>query len=194
MNDPVDEIPFPFMGDALAFDFINTEILWRRKPIDLLPDENALVLWWQTAATHYNLPAAPTVTPELFETAKALRTNIRRIFYGLVLEQTIDNQALTYLNTTLRQVYIQVAINTHEFHLHYDTVASNSKPLLPILESVLWLLTNAEKDRLRKCKNDQCMAYFYDTTKNENRVWCCTDCMNRARSALHYEQRKYKES
>ncbi len=65
--------------------------------------------------------------------------------------------------------------------------------LLTIALSAFHLLTQAEKHRLHKCKNDRCILFFYDTTKSATRQWCSLECMNRARSLQHYQHVKEEQ-
>ena len=66
--------------------------------------------------------------------------------------------------------------------------------LVPIALSALRLFTESDWRRLHQCKNDRCILFFYDTTKNGARRWCSPDCMNRARSIHQYQLAKKKAS
>jgi predicted RNA-binding Zn ribbon-like protein len=66
--------------------------------------------------------------------------------------------------------------------------------LLSIALSALRLLTQEERTRLRKCKNERCIGVFYDTTRSATRHWCTLECMNRARSVEHYRQAKREQT
>src|SRR5713226_4953107 len=73
---------------------------------------------------------------------------------------------------------------------YHTREAEQGTILLPIVLSAFHLFTRAEKQRLHKCKNHRCILFFYDGTKSATRQWCSLECMNRARSLLHYQSAK----
>jgi len=44
---------FPFLGNNLALDLVNTEIVARGKKVDLLVTPQDVVLWWELARETY---------------------------------------------------------------------------------------------------------------------------------------------
>src|SRR5690349_7942171 len=48
-----DTSSFQFVGDVLALDLVNTEVVVRRRPIDLLAVPGAYTAWWSEAAARY---------------------------------------------------------------------------------------------------------------------------------------------
>ncbi len=53
--------------------------------------------------------------------------------------------------------------------------------VFPIALAIASLIA-ADLSRLRRCANEPCAAYFWDTTKNGSRRWCGLPCMERARA------------
>ncbi len=53
--------------------------------------------------------------------------------------------------------------------------------LFPLALAITSLIA-ADLSRLRRCANEPCAAYFWDTTKNGSRRWCGLACMERARA------------
>jgi predicted RNA-binding Zn ribbon-like protein len=51
--------------------------------------------------------------------------------------------------------------------------------LLPIALSALHLLTEGERSRTHKCRNEHYILLFYDITRSGTRHWCSVACMNR---------------
>ena len=181
---------FSFIGEALAFDFVNTEIVVRRKPVDLLNSPADLLDWWRAALDHYQLAnvSLAEVSQPLFEKARNVRAALRKIFTAVVTEQKVRPSDLELLNDVLRSGYIYlVAMPDGRFAMRQGSDDENAM-LLAIVNSAAWLLTECERERLHKCKNEFCVLMFLDTTKNSSRVWCSIDCMNRARSAERYRQ------
>ncbi len=72
--------------------------------------------------------------------------------------------------------------------------AGRGEVLLSIAMSAFELITQGDAGRLHECSNPKCVLLFYDTSKSATRRWCSTACMNRARSAQHYRQRKAREA
>jgi predicted RNA-binding Zn ribbon-like protein len=60
--------------------------------------------------------------------------------------------------------------------------------LFPVAHAVASLLA-ANDERLRRCANDACAAYFWDGTKNRSRRWCGLRCMERVRAPRRRLQR-----
>lgn len=183
---------FQFFGEALAFDFVNTDIVVRRKPVDLLSSAEDLLAWWQAVHNHYHMDLHDSIqiSPELLVRAKAFRSALRRIFDAIVREGEIHAEDLTLLNGVLREGHTQLVVAPNN-RFSINQVSDGYNPmLLTIAHSALWLLTECERERLHKCKNEHCVLMFLDTTKNGNRVWCSIECMNRARSTQRYQQGK----
>lgn len=183
---------FQFVGEALAFDFVNTEIVARRKPVDLLDAPDDLLAWWDAVLDHYpaNRRIDLQTAQAVFTRAKALRGALRRMFTAVVDHRELAAGDLDTLNTILGSGYTRlVVLPDTRFSVRQESDEEH-RLLLAIAHSAVWLLTECEQERLHKCKNGHCVLMFLDTTKNGNRVWCSIDCMNRARSAEHYQQRK----
>jgi predicted RNA-binding Zn ribbon-like protein len=194
-----DEDLLLFVGDALALDAVNTERLVKGTRRDLLLSPDALAHWWRQAQLHY-----PTLEPEqgtqaaltahlrMLETFKVLRAALRQLFEEIMAGRAVHEEKLAPLNTILKmssQVLEQTGRGT--FRLRDDPGAQpEAQMLLPIVRSAIWLLTEGTRSRLRACQNPRCQLFFYDRTRSATRQWCCLKCMDRARSARRYEQRK----
>jgi predicted RNA-binding Zn ribbon-like protein len=167
---PMSESPFNFVGEALAFDFVNTQIVARRKPVDLLQSADDLRAWWASASQHYDLTVISdeTFTDALLAEIKAFRDALRRLFNAVVQNQSVAQADIGQLNAILKSSYPQVVnLPDGQFTVAQVSDEQNRLPLM-VAQSALWLLTGCERERLHKCKN----------------------CMNRARSAEHYLQEK----
>jgi predicted RNA-binding Zn ribbon-like protein len=61
--------------------------------------------------------------------------------------------------------------------------------MVPIAQSASDLLCHGDLALVKRCANPDCGAFFYDTSKNHTRRWCCTTgCGNRMRVAAHYRR------
>lgn len=190
---------FFFVGNVLALDLLNTEAVIRGKKRDLLSSPEDLAAWWHEALSLLSeqdaVEGAANVsswTNELLDAIKTLRTALRNVVISVIEQRPINAGDLIELNQLLRIGYQSLEV-TPEGELEPRYHASDREKqavLLSIALSALHLLTQEERTRLRKCKNERCIGVFYDTTRSATRHWCTLECMNRARSVEHYRQAK----
>jgi predicted RNA-binding Zn ribbon-like protein len=188
---------------ALALDLINTEVMDRGKQRDTLPSPEALARWWEAACKRYpdqcvieGADRAIAWTSELFDTVLGLRRALRTLITQVVESGAVGEEELKPVNAMLALGYSALE----------RTEEGNVKPvmrlrdpaqgsvLVPIALSASRLFSESDWRRLHQCKNDRCILFFYDTTKNGARRWCSAECMNRARSIHQYQLAKKKSS
>ncbi len=193
---------FLFVGNALALDLLNTEVIMRGKKRDLLSSPEDLAAWWQEAlslSTEQNAVEgaanAASWTNELLEAIKTLRTALRNVVISLIEQCPINPGDLAELNRLLHMGYQSLEMTPEgELEPRYHAFDREKQAtLLSIALSALRLLAQGERTRLRKCKNERCIGVFYDTTRSVTRHWCTLECMNRARSVQHYRQAKREQ-
>lgn len=190
--------PFVFLGEVLALDLVNTEVVVRRKPIDLLAASDAYANWWRAAAERYpevagSLPGSETeANPKLLPAVVALRGALRRVFSAVADGTPLPPADLAVLNRALGTAYDAVALGDggEPRPLLVPRGPDSDGPLSAVARSAFTLLTGADLSRLHRCANGHCVLLFYDTTKSATRRWCSTACMNRARSTERYRARK----
>lgn len=188
--------PYSFVAGDLALDLVNTEVVVRGKPSDLLTTPEQLAQWWRQAAHQH--PAAVTavqaddssIDAPLLTIVKELRAALRRVFGAVAAQHTPAADDLRQINAVLKQGHQQLATDGDDLRLIYQTDAPDGAMLLPVALSASRLLTEADRTRLHKCRNERCVLFFYDTTKSATRQWCSLGCMDRARSAARYRQAK----
>jgi predicted RNA-binding Zn ribbon-like protein len=190
------ETGFPFVGEALALDLVNTEAVVRGKPIDLLDAPNALPAWWRAARARHPEAAGteagmePAVAePALLPAVKGLRAALRRLFRAVADGRPVSADDLAVLNGVLGAGSAAVEPGDggrlHSVYRAHD--GGIAAALMPIARSAVTVLTQRDPGRLHRCGNDRCVLLFYDTTKSATRRWCSVGCMNRARSAARYK-------
>jgi predicted RNA-binding Zn ribbon-like protein len=194
---------FFFVGNVLALDLLNTEVVIRGKKRDLLSSPEDLAAWWQEAlslSTEQDAVEgaanAASWTNELLEAIKTLRTSLRNVVISVIEQRPINAGDLAELNHLLHIGHQSLEV-TPEGELEPKYHASDREKqavLLSIALSALRLLTQRERTRLRRCKNERCIGVFYDTTRSATRHWCTLECMNRARSVEHYRQAKREQT
>jgi predicted RNA-binding Zn ribbon-like protein len=190
---------FPFVGESLALDLVNTEVVIRGKRRDLLQAPADLDAWWRAARGRHPLPVivptpgqAAADGETTLDAATSLRVALRRLFDALTEDRAIDPADLDALNRVLgtgrRAVECTPDGALRPIYRAGDAAADGM--LLAVALSALELVTARDRRRLHRCGNGRCVLFFYDTTKSATRRWCSTGCMNRARSLARWEQRK----
>jgi predicted RNA-binding Zn ribbon-like protein len=188
-----------FLSGSLALDLANTEMVVRGKKRDVLSSPEALSHWWQEALVHHlererveEEESAINWTSELLEAVKRVRQTLRRLCTHLVEEQVVTAEDLEALNQVLSLGYqsLQQTAQGAIIAVYRAHDQQKGSIVLPIALSAFRLLTDGERQRLHKCKNERCILFFYDTTKSGTRQWCSLRCLNRSRSIHHYKQIK----
>ena len=191
--------PFLFLADLLALDLVNTQIVVRGKPRDLLATPADVARWWAAAGRQHphmaavqNGAALRLDDPAALDELKRLRAALRRIFNALADGLAPPPDAVDGLNAVLRTGHPALEVTpSGELHAVYRTLDHAHGPLLlPIALSALAWLTAGNRRRLHRCANPRCVLLFYDTTRSATRRWCSMGCMDRARSARRYRQAK----
>jgi len=191
-----DSREFVFVGDSLALDLINTELIKRGSRCDLLESPADVADWWEQARQRH--PASThTVSLAgadawLLADIVALRSSLRRICDQLVSGQAAATADLDVINHLLAAGrHVLAPDPAGQISASYAVEGGQRTSLLfDLALAALELLTVFEPERLHRCNNERCILYFYDTTKSATRRWCSTACMNRARSHQHYLERK----
>jgi predicted RNA-binding Zn ribbon-like protein len=190
--------PFQFVGDVLALDLVNTEVVVRRRPIDLLAAPGAYAAWWHAAAARYPgivdhlLATDIAANPELLPAVVALRSSLRAIFSAVAAGTPLPAGDLVVLNRALGNAHDAIALGAagEPRSLLVPRAPDADGPLAAVARSAFDLLTAADQSRLHRCANGHCVLLFYDATKSATRRWCSTACMNRARSSDRYRASK----
>ena len=193
--------PFVFLGNHPCLDFVNTQMIVRGKPTDLLESFEDLMEWLvrvqmvhkgvgEDATTRWEV----TVRDYCFEEAMTFRGTLRTMVEHIVARQRIPGATVTAINRLLAQChgYPQLIYTKGHFERRFHSdVSQSSRLLTPLAESVSDLLCSGNLSLVKKCRNDACILYFYDTTKNHARNWCSMQlCGNRMKVAAHYRRER----
>jgi predicted RNA-binding Zn ribbon-like protein len=193
--------PFIFVGNHPCLDFINTRMIVRGKPTDLLESFEDLLQWLvqakmldvsagEDAITRWDM----TVREYSFDEAITLRRTLRTMVEHIVAGQPIPAATVTVVNQLLAQChgYPQLLYtNGHFVRRFHSDVSQASRLLTPLAEAMSDLLCSGNLSLVKKCRNNACILYFYDTTKNHARNWCSMQlCGNRMKVAAHYRRKR----
>lgn len=196
---------FLFLGNHLALDFVNTQMIVKGKLTDLLENIEDLVSWLVQArllskaeservSSHFNREQ----TTSFLEQAKGFRATLRVMAERITTHKPIPDSAVADINhiLSLRPGYPQVVRIKRGFERRFHSPAAQAESVLvPIAEAASDLLCEIDFALIKKCANAACILYFYDTTKNHRRNWCSMQlCGNRMKVAAFFQRmRKNKQ-
>jgi predicted RNA-binding Zn ribbon-like protein len=187
---------FPFVGNQLSLDFLNTRPIMDGNPVELLPDSASLVRW-MVAAGLLTRDAAKSF-PDHNRTALNRLIEFREIWRQVVLgiEDGRPPSAafIAQVNDLLTQhPVVELLVRSSsgwtrerrfEFRRAEDVFG-------PLLDATANLLCVSDRSKIRKCA--ACVLHFYDTSKKGTRRWCSMSaCGNRSKVAA-YARRKNAE-
>ena len=180
---------FYLVGNNLALDFINSELF------ELTPQN---LLGWAVAINLIDAEKAAKLLPgwdqDQLKEVLEFRTSLRKMIVDLANGKAVKNFEIALLNKILRQTkgHSELVRTAEGFIKRFEIdLTEPNKILVPIAESMADLLCYGDLSYLRKCERDDCILYFYDTTKNHKRRWCSMAiCGNRAKAAKFYQKKK----
>lgn len=193
---------FFLIAGNLSVDFVNTKIVENGAPKDLLDDFDDLAAW-AAAADLLEMSQAEKLVAnwdgqneikEVFAQAKFFREILHEMIESLARGEAVGEKAISAINCEIKNQSgaIEVRATENGFEKMFRADWSYPRQLLaPIAESAADLLCYGNPAFLKKCESDECVLYFYDTTKNHTRRWCSmAGCGNRAKAAAFYRRRK----
>ncbi len=195
---------FLFVGNSKCLDFVNTELVVKGRPVDLLENFGDLVSWLVQAQALDAAEAKGMMQrwgdqPEgssAFEGGRAFRAVLRAMVERIVHGRSVQQSTLDAINQLLqKQVgYSQLVRVRGGFERRLHSGAAEAIHLLvPLAEFASELLCRDDLTLVKKCQNPACILYFYDTTKNHARRWCSMNlCGNRMKVAAHYRRAQAK--
>ena len=193
--------PFLFVGNHPCLDLINTQMIVRGDPTDLLGGCEDLVDWLVQARMVEKTHAVAIMTQwshkdqeRLFAQGTTFRRTLRGMVARIVARKSIPDSAVASINQILSRCpgYQQLVYAKGRFERQFQSKAKQKDALLaPLAEAASDLLCSARWSLIKKCGNPACILYFYDTTKNHTRNWCCMQlCGNRIKVAAHYQRKR----
>jgi len=186
---------FLFLGNQLALDFLNTCPAPAGEHVELLPDFNALLEWFQEANLLTSGEAADLrsrwghssraekAVRDVQELREKLRLEIVRWEAGEAIRPTMIQE----LNQLMARHPMRTKLERRSKGLVTKTWFEAREPedlLAPLADSAARLFAEAARGRVRKCAH--CVAHFQDTSKKGTRRWCSMElCGNRLKVAAY---------
>lgn len=186
---------FLFVGNNLALDLLNTRPLLKGEAVELFPDFDALLRWFQAAGL---LTASEAVrvrrrwgksdlARRTLQAAKGLREELRKQLLAWEAGHSVQPSMIEELNRLLADHPMRTRLKAARNGLSKETWFAVDQPgdlLSPLAHSAATLFAEADRDRVRKC--EQCVLHFHDTSKKGTRRWCSMQlCGNRLKVAAY---------
>lgn len=194
---------FLFVGNHLALDFLNTCPIQDDTPLELLPDFEAVVRWFQ-AAQQITGRQAEELRQQFGGTAQARRlTRTMHDFREKVRREVLSWEATGKLHRGLIDE-LNLMLGKHPMltRLRRDALGTGTELwfdprqpddlFAPLAYSAAMLFANADPGRVRKCGN--CVLHFLDTSKKGTRRWCSMQlCGNRLKVAAYAARQRTRD-
>jgi predicted RNA-binding Zn ribbon-like protein len=190
-----------FVGNGLALDFLNTDLISNGTAIELLTDAAAVARWMAHAdllpeKAAKKLEQAWERSPRAAEAVTALRRfrdRLRAAVFSFEAGSGVSAEFLHELNSLLRthpmfRVVEADGRGGYTQNLSFEPRLPDDV-LGPLAEDTMMLLTRVAADRVRKCEG--CPVHFLDVSKKGSRRWCSMSlCGNKVKVAAY--QRRHR--
>jgi predicted RNA-binding Zn ribbon-like protein len=194
---------FLFLANQLALDLLNTRPLQDGELVELLPDFDALLRWFQAAGLlrrgeaarlrrHWKGSArARRLVQAVHDLREGLRTEILAWERGGRLRPSNTGK----LNRVLSQHPMRIRLTGTGDALATELFFENREPedlLAPLAHSAAKLFAAADRTRVRKC--ERCVLHFHDISKKGTRRWCSMRlCGNRSKVAAYAQRKRHSQ-
>ena len=192
MNDSGRSNKFLWVGNDTALDFVNTLVRHDGPDEDLLTVPQDLTLWLQEAGVATTPEAFGKLSGATLKSGLAAARAYRGLLRSALAEEGFQRGPLASLVERTNELLatptsvMQLSpsrLKTYALTASWTYRAADDL-LRPVAHSFAELLTIADHRRIRKCRNPDCILFFYDTSKSGTRAWCSLDiCGNKLRVA-----------
>jgi predicted RNA-binding Zn ribbon-like protein len=194
---------FLFLGNHLALDFLNTHPVQNGEAVELLPDFDALLRWFQAAdllssrqATSLRQQWGESVrAQQVVEAMRELRERLRKEVLSRERGGPVHREAIDELNHLMAEHPMLTRLKASGSASATELWFHPRQPedlFAPVAHSAAMLFAEADRNRVRKC--GQCVLHFYDTSKKGTRRWCSMQlCGNRLKVAAYAARQRMNE-
>jgi predicted RNA-binding Zn ribbon-like protein len=194
---------FLFLGNDMALDFLNTCPVQNGEPLELLPDFNALLRWFQ-AAKLLNACDVANLHSKWGRSARArcivkavrdLREMLRKEVVAWERGAPVRQAAIDELNRLMAAYPMRTRLKAGRekasaTELWFETRQPEDL-LAPLAHAAATLLADVDRERVRKCAG--CVGHFYDVSKKGTRRWCSMQlCGNRLKVAAYAARQRIR--
>ncbi|KAB7613250.1 hypothetical protein F9L33_11625 [Amylibacter sp. SFDW26] len=176
-------VPFQFIGNDTALDFVNTLVAYKDAPLDLIPDAAKFDGWLKAAG----ITPKRTFSMDEMQAIYGLRTAMKAVFDARMSDKTPSAQDIATIDA-------YVASYTPNLQLTYVNKTFTLRPrdeelephaiLGKLAQMAAELLASVADGTLKNCSNPECVLVYKDTSRGSKRRWCSMKtCGNRAKVA-----------
>jgi predicted RNA-binding Zn ribbon-like protein len=190
-----------FVGNRLALDFLNTDLIANGETIELLQHAAAVARWMVhaelvTESTAKNLEQAwehsPRAVKEVLE-LRRFRDRLRAAVFAFEKGLGVPADFLDELNALLRTHPMYRVVEPDGRGGYIQTLSFEPRTpndlLGPLAEDTMLLLTGVTAARVRKCEG--CPVHFLDVSKKGSRRWCSMSlCGNKVKVAAYQHRQR----
>jgi predicted RNA-binding Zn ribbon-like protein len=188
---------FPFVGERLWLDFVNTDACRENTLSDALHDFDSFLRWMEAAGVidaersssiGRRAQQQPTGAAAALTDARRVRDSLRLLAEKGANSAQVRAEVVGEMNRVLGR-----SAGTRRIeHRLGGGYSRNFVPvgdafaglMIPVVESAADTLIQEELPRVRRCSGTGCKRVFHDGTRNRSRRWCdMTRCGNRAKAA-----------
>jgi predicted RNA-binding Zn ribbon-like protein len=186
---------FFFLGNQLALDFLNTRPVQNGEALELLPDFEALLEWFEAAELLTSNDASAmrrqwrdsARARRTVEAALLLRENLRKEVLAWETGAAVRGSTIDELNRLMSLYPARTKLSAARNTLSKEQWFRTEEPeelLGPLAYSAATLFAEVNRQRVRKC--GECVLHFYDTSRKGTRHWCSMQlCGNRLKVAAY---------
>ena len=186
---------FLFLGNQLALDFLNTHPVQNDEAVELLPDFDALLRWFQAAdlltarqGNSLRQQWGDSVRAKhVVEAMRELRERLRKDVLSMEHGGPVRREVIDELNHLMAEhpmlTRLKASGGASVTELWFDPRRPEGL-FAPVAHMAASLFADVDHNRVRKC--GQCVLHFYDTSKKGTRRWCSMQlCGNRLKVAAY---------
>lgn len=183
-------INYAFIGNNIAIDFVNTQMIMRGELVDLLEEKTSILDWGREA----NYLVEDQISEDDFFTVKNLRSALHELLIAKIERNSVSEQAINCVNHHLSlyspHEFLYIDMSNDEFHITANSDANCLSALMATLaHEGAKLLASKQAVHVKRCSNPNCVLLFLDTSRTRKRRWCSMEiCGNRAKVAKHYHK------
>jgi len=191
---------FLFVGNQLSLDFLNTCPVQNGEAVELLPDFDALLRWFEAAdllssgelASLRQQWEGSVRARHAVEAIREFRERLRKEILAIERGGTVHRAVMDELNQLMAEhpmlTRLKASDRTSTIELWFDPRRPEDL-FAPLAYGAAKLFTEVDRNRVRKC--GQCVLHFYDTSKKGTRRWCSMQlCGNRVKVAAYVARQR----
>src|SRR5215470_16685965 len=183
MTERSEKADFLFLAGHPCLDFLNTRLLMKGHPAELLQTLDDFLRWLTRAGRIDGRTAGDALkrwseSPDgvrIVERARAFRETLRHMTEGLVRGRGVSTEGVAAINFILAENDGNMRLERQGGGFRTRFAARPTSPITllgSLAEAAADLLSNSALHLVRRCGNPDCVLFFYDTTRNHRRQWC----------------------